>query len=206
MTDEQNKKIELLYKAIEDNQLTIRFLDTKLTITTFILGVYAAAIGAGLGDFSKYFWNMLCWQQTVFIGLLSIIGIGIIAEAILIIITVFPASNPVEHINLNSYSPCNMFYLAGMEMKLTDYLKISKKTKLTPSFDIINASYAAAVPDVIQNELICELMKVSFIRELKLKRVKLIKSLLLPLVVISPVLLALHFWGVSYYIKSCPLI
>lgn len=202
MNDEQNKKIELLYKAIEDSQLTNRFLDTKLTITTFVLGIYTAAVGSGLGDFSKYFWNLHCWQQAVFIVLLSIIGIVIIVEAVLIIITVFPASNPFEHVKMDGYSPINMFYLAGMDLKVADYLKISKKTKLKPSFDTLNSAYSAANLDVIQKELIFELMKVSFIRELKSKRIKFIKSLLISLVVIFPVLLFFHYWGLSFYIKN----
>ena len=51
----------------------------------------------------------------------------------------------------------------------------------------------------LEKELICELLKISYIRELKIRRMRNTKWLIAVSLILSLVLIVLHFIGISYY-------
>lgn len=186
------KKLEFLYKALEDAQSTIRFIDTKTSITTFAVGLIVAMITSGLADFSDYFWNMTCilqWLATV------ILFVAYLASALTIhtaIQVVYPKSNPSEHVQKSTQTK-ELFYLHRLD-------KLDGKIQIRPGFEQYLAEFNTIQnPEELQSILVYELLKVSYIRESKIADVKRMKRFLYVVLVALLPLMAIHFWGLSHY-------
>ncbi len=199
--DIQEKKIEFLYKSIEDAQQTIRFVDTKTSVTTFVVGLIAALLSSGLSDFADYFWNF-----TPFLQLVSIILILLITTLLGLTIhcaiqVVFPKTNPAEHV-IKTTPLKNIFYL--YETKL-----VNGVDKIMPVYEeYLKKVNSLANADDIVLELAYELQKVSYIRESKISKVKEMKRYLRIALIVLPLVLFMHYWGLSNYktkdVKNTP--
>jgi hypothetical protein len=189
----EEKKLEMLYKAIEDSQQTIRFLDTKASFSVVFIGIFAAMLGAGLPEFSKYFWNMCAHLQICFIAVLLIFIATIIFAVITAIRSVYPKSNPIVHIDGNVQA-LGLFYIDGATNP-NGKLKVSSNELKTK---VDSVTTIASLID----ELIIEVLKLAYIRECKLRYVQVIKKCIVLLIFVSLFLMFLHFLGESCYIPS----
>lgn len=195
------EKINFLYKAIECTQQNIRFTDTKVGMIFLLLGIYVSMIGSGLPNFAKYFPNMGACIQALFIIfiILFIIFVGITIFATIMI--VFPRSNPSEHIAIEDHNkPKGIFYIADLEVNWLDIFYNRKDMKIKRSFEQYQMDYNN-INDLknIESELIFELLKVSYIRELKIRRMQKTKWFIGTSLILSLALIILHFIGLSYY-------
>lgn len=195
------QKINFLYKAIEDCQQTIRFVDTKAGIIFLLFGIYVSMIGTGLPDFAKYFFRMGLYLEIFFSICLFLFFCLIVLILIAIITLIFPRSNPSEHIDISGYHYKGIFYISDMDnICFIDNLKDRKNIKIQTSVE----GYIEKLNKILdfknlEKELICELLKVSYIRELKIRRMQNTKWFIAVSLILSLFLIVLHFIGISYY-------
>lgn len=199
---ESNERLTFLYKAIEDTQQSVRFIDTKLSINSIVFSILIAFIGSGLADFSKYFWNMPGIYQSIFIG--AIIAF-VVSLGMIIIITlnvIYPRSSPSKHISME-YKPKKLFYLWDIKTSFEDSILDRKDVILKPSFEDYKIKFDEMCDShCLENELIYELLKVSFIREIKIRRIRYIRMWVIIALILSLILLYLHFSGLSCYMPK----
>ena len=169
-----DQKISFLYKAIDDAQAIIRMVDTK-----------AGAIIA----FWTIFLTIGKWNSTssdvllTFLNQLDVFSIVIVVLIILCIgnsiylalLTLLPMNAPSNNINDNMDDfPKDLFYIFGMEPKIEgSSLYFNMKTS---KLSVSTSEYAKKLNLLIDAESISkvlsyELLKVSFIRNMKLSRI-----------------------------------
>ena len=113
---------------------------------------------------------------------------------------IFSKSNPNKHIDIGHLNPKGLFYLGNLNAGWCGILSDAEKIKIAPSFNDYSAKFSEFTEvKNIEDELIYELLKVSYIREIKLRRTRyLIKAITVALV-LSLALLYLHYKGLSEY-------
>jgi hypothetical protein len=159
------QKLTFLYKIIDDNQATIRFLDTKAAF-----GI--ALLGAILG-------KVLDREQLIaFVNHGVLIFLMFIAFAVLIIIsavigfrTVFPTVNPKDNVSF----PDNLepkFFIA--KFKPNRFLRYLSSNKRFAMLETTHSGYCDALGQTSAEDLMkiaaAEVLKLSFIRQLKTDR------------------------------------
>ena len=176
-----DKKIEFLYAAIADAQELIRFIDTKTTvvigvITAFVVGLFScyANILVYACSFSCCFWVSLCF---VLVSLL--LSIWIILKIIK------PVNNPKDNIHLDSavnlplnfYIPSNKYSTAFFPFSNSRKSKLSENLK--NYIDKLNSISDADIANILTYEL----FKVSYIRNIKNDRFKILVWIVLILAI-----------------------
>jgi hypothetical protein len=113
---------------------------------------------------------------------------------------VYPQSNPSSHVKTRTPSK-NLFYISDVIFNWTEILfDFSGTPKMQQSFEhtVIKLNDVSSFEE-IRNELIFEHLKLSFIKELKLRRIQVMKSSLTLFLAILPLIVFLHYWGLSCY-------
>jgi hypothetical protein len=159
------QKLAFLYKIIDDNQATIRFLDTKAAFGIALLG---AIIGKVLDR----------EQLIAFVTHGILILLIFIAFAVLVIIsavigfrTVFPTVDPKDNVTF----PDNLepkFFIANFKPK--GFLRYFSSNKKFAMLATTHAAYCSALEKANAENLMkiaaAEVLKLSFIRQLKTDR------------------------------------
>ena len=197
--DLEKEKLTFLYKAIKDAQETIRLADEKTSIILLLLIIFISIMGTHIHDVTKYFWYMPAQVQAIFVAIAFLFIIVIVSTIILMIHVIFPKRNPVEHISMQ-YKPKGFFYLSDLNISWKDYFIFRKNLILKPSLEEYLQKYEA-IEDThtLQKELIYELLKVSFIREMKIRTIANLRMWIFSAIILSLILAWLHFIGLSYY-------
>lgn len=173
----ENRK-EFLYNAISDAQELIKFIDAKTTIVITILGAYAVTMFTAIDKIIEYSNEYSFWFWLI------LISFNILLVLCILIITriINPTNNPKENILLpTSHENKLSFFLTPNDYSKYKFYPFSnsKKNKLKLSYD----DYAKQISDsdeaVIINTLTLELLKVSFIRNIKNDRFKVLLRFLL---------------------------
>lgn len=179
ITKMEEQKINFLNGAIADAQELIRFIDTKTAIVVTIIGAYLIGtfsifdkIVAYCDKFSNLFWIIFL-----------IFAILLIFSIVLTTKIINPTNNPNENIKLGGATmPKIPFYLSQNEYKYRwkIFVKNDVSFKLAQNFK----SYKEKFKDInaidIIDSLNFELLKVSYIRNIKNDRFNaLIKVLIL---------------------------
>lgn len=158
-----SEKMEFLLKAIEEVQETNRFLDTKAGVVVVFESSLLIMVATSLMDQSVSDLITSIQKNTstgYFIFLLVFIGVYLAALIFHILHTlkvVFPQESPNQHVDVTDFAPRNLFYL----------YELNKKDIIQPSV-MEYAKKLKKMDDVdITNELIYELMKLSYIRKKK---------------------------------------
>ena len=167
---ENDKRIEYLYNAIRETQDLIKFTESKIAFITGLLSAYFALVLLTIENVIKY--------QIYFSWLLLIAFcltlISLIVCVWIIIRIIFPIKDPHHIIDaMPDDFPKIKFYLAPNKYKTIFYPFInSSRDRLTISF----GNYLSQIKNMDENELIkvlsFELMKISFIRNIKNDRLK----------------------------------
>lgn len=195
----QDAKLNFLYKAIEDAQQAIRFIDTKASILFLFFGIFVSMIGTGLPTYAKYYWHMPRSLQQLFVVMIVIFLFFVTVSIVLAIKVIFPRSNPSQHIKTASM-PKEIFYIYKLNSDWKDCFIDRNKTMLQTSFEDYFAKYKEMKDEFdIEKELIHELLKVSYIRELKIMRLRKAVMFGIGAIFISLILVYLHFHGLSYH-------
>lgn len=176
--NDTEKKLAFLYKIIDDNQATIRFLDTKAAFGIALLG---AIIGKVLDrEQLAAFLN-----HSIFISLISIVFVClIIVSAVLGFRTVFPTVNPAQ----NVLFPDNLepkFFIA--KFKPNGFLRYFSSNKKFAMLETTHAAYCDALGQANAENLVkiaaAEVLKLSFIRQLKTDRLNAFSNVLIVTVI-----------------------
>ncbi|TAF08110.1 MAG: hypothetical protein EAZ75_11570 [Flavobacteriia bacterium] len=163
------KKITFLTAAITDAQELIRFIDTKTAIVITILGAYIVAIFSVLDKIiSNYnLFSLMFWSLISCFSILLIFCVVITARII------NPTNNPTKNIALGNTSlPSLQFYLPTNNYNNIWYPFFnSEKFNLSNTFE----SYSSELKNKqIVKSLTFELLKISYIRNVKNDRFKIL--------------------------------
>jgi hypothetical protein len=163
--NDTEKKLAFMYKIIDDNQATIRFLDTKAAFGIALLG---AIIGKVLDreQLAAYL------NHGIVTLLISIVfACLIVVSAVLGFRTVFPTVNPAQNVSF----PDNLepkFFIA--KFKPNRFLRYFSSNKKFAMLETTHAAYCDALGQANAENLVkiagAEVLKLSFIRQLKTDR------------------------------------
>lgn len=186
-------KTDFLYKAIEDTRDTIRFIDTK---SAGLVVVVALVVGIDINFFEKFLdlfsTFSILFKSVIFTYFISIF-ISFIVILFLAIKTIQSQTNPEEHITLNNYESKKIFYLSDLHLQKGDYFFNRKGLKLFCSFNEIKTRLdSLKTSEDILNELIVIHLKLSFIKELKVRRLNLAFRLFYFFLIFSIVLILIY--------------
>jgi hypothetical protein len=165
--NERTQVLTFLYKIIDDNQATIRFLDTKAAFGIAILGAVANKLlepdqiraSSSHGAVVDILWVALI--------------LLVILSAFLGFRTIFPVINPAANVSLpDKLEP--KFFIS--EFGRRGILRLFSSHKRHSTLKTTHAEYSAAVEGATIGELqavtAAEVLKLSFIRQLKTDRLQ----------------------------------
>lgn len=188
-----NDKINFISLSIADIQSTIRAVDTKI-------GILIVFICFPLTNLSKIFSNIANTVTDKPVWFIYIIVAGFtvswICSIMVSIRAISAIDNPSTHI-INS-SDCNGSFYGGYLYSPSIIDAVFNRDRLKASKDVV--SQCELIPDdinIIEKELVFEQMKLIYIREIKLNRLK--WSLRFTFTWLSSGLL---LYLISHYIKS----
>ncbi len=171
-------KINFLNTAISDAQELIRFIDSKTTVIITILSAYILAFFASLEKIIEYSssYSFCFWLFLILFLILLIASIVITTRIIK------PSNNPIENVILGNLSNPNLkFFITPNDYGNDKFylFKNSKKFKLTENFETyLNGVNTFSNQDIIDS-LTFELIKVSYIRNIKNDRFNSLLTLLI---------------------------
>ena len=163
--EDRTYALTFLYKIIDDNQATIRFLDTKAAFGIAILG---AVVGKVLDKDQL----VACESHGLIVMVISVIfAMLVVTSAILGYKTVFPTINPAQNVSF----PDNLepkFFIS--ELSRRSVLRLFSSGKKFAMLKATHADYCAAVKEAtaekIESIAAAEVLKLSFIRQIKMDR------------------------------------
>lgn len=169
---ERDKQIEFLYSAISDVQELIQYTESKAGFVIGILTAYIAVVFVTLENIVKYSadWTNLFWTLYIILIALICLSIWIVARIII------PIKNPSQCMEITKDQiPEIEFYLApnSYESFLFPFFNLNK-FKLKRNFN----SYLKDITKIDEKDILkvltIELFKISFIRNLKSDRLKIL--------------------------------
>jgi len=206
-----DKKIELLYKSIEDNQNTIRFVDTKAAAVLLLIGIlftYLTTIYRKIKELIFYFYkndNMNIIGECIHVLLIIsffIIITFLFLSLYLAFLTLIAKNNPEKSINIDvKKNKMNIFYLSNIIPKINIINIFNNKNgffrlKESTSF-IMDVVKKSEEEDIVQY-LTFEILKLSYIREMKINRINfsllLLKLCFIIIFIFSLFVLIKDFW------------
>lgn len=169
------QQLTFLYKALDDNQSLIRFLDAK---AAFAVALLSAMIGRVLANLGAYFpWSEQShWRQLLVLAF----GVSATAAIILVSLIVFPTINPA--LNTSLLPPSGpLFFITQLSPKRWRriFSRSPKYSHLVQDHSDYFSQITAADNLLLLRIVSGEVLKVSYIRQIKADRVK---ALAVPLV------------------------
>lgn len=157
--------LAFLYKIIDDNQSTIRFLDTKAAF-----GI--AIIGAMAGKFLDQDQFRAVWRAGAATrGAAGIFVFFTIVGAVLAFKTVFPMVNPARNVTFPDDLHPQFFVSKFKNPKWFRLFSSSPRYAiLEETFSKYSDAVAVATPEAVEKILCAEVLKLSFIRQMKTDR------------------------------------
>ena len=169
-----NQQLSFLYKALDDNQNLIRFLDAK---TAFAVALLSAMIGNVLANLGDYFPRgaQPVWRQILVLAF----AFGAIWAVALVGLIVFPTTNPAANTRLLPNSQ-PQFFLAQLSPR--KWLRILSRS---PEYSRLAQEHSEYLDHVSRSSnrallqsVSAEVLKVSYIRQIKTDRLKALSILL----------------------------
>ena len=167
------QQLQFLYKSLDDNQNVIRFLDAKAAFAVALLSAMAGKILSGLSTYFPQNGQPL-WLLLLFYGFASTIVLG----TFIVFRIVFPTSNPSANCRPLA-GPAPPFFLCEMEPRrfgriFTSNPRFSQLAQDHESYlEQIRASDTVALVRVMSGEV----LKVSYIRQIKMDRLAVLARL-----------------------------
>jgi len=164
---ERSQSLEFLYKAVEDIQGTIRFLDTKAAFGIAILGAVVAQL------LDSHLLTEYRSHGVVLCVLVPLLTAAIALSAVAGFLTVFPLINPSEHV----WFPDNLeprFFIA--ELTPRSFWRLFSGRSRFCRLRMTHPEYCAALERAdsrhFESVMAAEVLKLSFIRQLKTDRLQ----------------------------------
>jgi hypothetical protein len=190
---ERVNQIEFLYKAIADVQELIKFTESKAAFVVGIITAFVAVLFVTFENVIKYYsyWSFIFWIFYVSLMILMICCIWIIAKIIM------PINNANECIQISKKDiPETEFYLAFNKYKTVFFPFFNSQDH---KLHIKYRPYYQKIKDLDDNAILkiltLELFKISFIRNYKSDRLK----ILIYFILITTIALILFY--IAYQIE-----
>lgn len=185
---ENEKKIEFLYNAISDAQDLIKYIESKTAIIIAILTGYIATFFFSIEIIIKYdeYWSWAFWICFLTFIISLSITLWIVGRL------VFPIRNPIANININSSQITNIqYYIANnlYDSKWAFLFFNSKKNKLEKDYSTYLTEIGSMSDEILIQSLSQELLKISYIRNIKNDRFRILVTFLIITTVFFIVLL-----------------
>lgn len=118
MDMDNEKRLEFIYKAIEDTTNTIRALDTKINYIFVAIGVVFALMGVVFQRVLDVYdlYKSVPWMSGTLLLLLIIYALATIISVWFGYKTLSPKDNPEEHVDFSDVSPSKLWYLVLIKM------------------------------------------------------------------------------------------
>lgn len=162
----KENKISNHWELINDSQESIRFLESKVGFMTILIGAMIASVVERLDMIFEKYISFSVIYKISFILLIFLILICFY----LIIKIIFPKQNPIENIP-EPYKSYNNIYLD----KITKEDKLEITNKYKEAFDSLK---------LFSNSLELEFLKLSYIRNLKNKYIKILTKVLIATIIV----------------------
>lgn len=199
---DDKSRLDFLYKAIDDAQNTIRFTDTKAgAVIGFWTLFLTLILRNGQSLYLKLFSQDSLVEQIMIMIFIIVLVCYFCISIWMAYLTLVPRINPKIHINVEGVNTENLFFLADTTPEIQGkYLYNNyENLKMKLSAKDYYSKFIGLDNEKIEKELIIELQKVSFIRNLKLSRTNLaITSVINSL--ITTLLLILYFIGKKIFL------
>jgi len=170
---DRSHTLTFLYKVIDDNQATIRFLDTKAAFGIAVLG---AMVGKLLDGEEL---AALAADGPLIHWCIVVLGLLITFAAFLGYKTIFPTVNPAQNVSF----PDNLepkFFISKFSRK--SFWRLFSSRKNLAMLEMSHSDYCAAVrsatAEKIESIAAAEVLKLSFIRQLKMDRLSALAKVL----------------------------
>ena len=166
MPEDRSHVLAFLYKIIDDSQATIRFLDTKAGFGIAVLGT---KVGKALLDHDEL--AGFGSRGLLVLSLAVVFGLIVIVAAVLGFKTVFPTVNPARNVSFpDDLEP--KFFIS--KMSCCRFLRLFSGDKKFAMLEETHARYCGALRDAtaekLESILAAEVLKLSFIRQMKTDR------------------------------------
>lgn len=164
-----DKRLEFLYKIHDDSQNLIRFLDAK---AAFAIAILAAMVNKILSNVGLYFpWGVEPhWRQMLVLGF----GLTALVASALVVLILFPITNPGRNTRLISSTDRPSFFLTQLDPKR--WLRIFSRSARFSRLAQDHSGYLSQVSTLTNAALLeivsGEVLKVSYIRQIKTDRLR----------------------------------
>ncbi|MFS0882205.1 DUF3307 domain-containing protein [Metabacillus niabensis] len=170
--NENKSKLDFLYKAIDDAQNTIRFTDTKagavIAFWTLVLNVLIRT----KDDWINLFGELSSNEKILIIIFIFLMLFYFLRSIWLSYMTLVPKLNPRKHIDINDFHAQDLFFISETHPEIKGkYLYGNyENLKLKNSAKDYHDKISKLDNNDIEKELVFELQKISFIRNIKISR------------------------------------
>lgn len=165
--EKEEMKINYLTAAIADAQELIRFTDNKAAIVITVLGAYVIGTYTTLDKIVGYWYMLPCALWFFLIIFLALLLMCVVITARII----RPTKMPISNINISDEDiPILNFYLAPNSYGMFWKFRNSSEHKLVTDYTTYYNHIDGADEDMIIKSLTVELMKVSYLRNIKIDR------------------------------------
>jgi hypothetical protein len=181
-----DKQLEFLYKVHEDSQNLIRFLDAK---AAFAVAILAAMVNKVLSSLGLYFpWSAQpYWRQILVLAF----GFTALIAALLVALILFPITNPALNARLIPAANEPTFFLTRLDPKkwLRFFFRGPHFSRLAQDHsDYLNQVKTLSNTTLLQ-VISGEVLKVSYIRQIKTDRLRAITIVLTTCAIIFALLM-----------------
>lgn len=173
---EYKEKLDLVYRAINSTQEIIRFSDTKAgTVIVLITALIAATISF-MDKYTRITQSLTSYPiaRTILLGGACIFLLCIISALFMALKSINPSRDTTSHVDLSDVKnvPAGLYYITGLtrEMKLGDYIREIPDLKLSVTMKQYYDKISATDLDGLMKTLIADLLRISYIKEKKMKR------------------------------------
>ncbi len=167
---DKKNQISYITFSITDTQQLIKNIYTKLTVVITIIGAFVFCLYTNLGKLMANFCEYSPYLKLTIISLIANIVICIWLTAKIL----FPTHNPTENITVEDKSPKLKFFHAEnryADKNLSSFFNL-ESNKLKTQFEKYASLVNMADDEELLDSLIFELLKLSYIRNIKTKRLK----------------------------------
>lgn len=168
---EKEQKISFLVTSITDTQEIIRFIENKTAIVVTIIGAFLVGLYGILENIISYYNKFPFYFWLLF----SMFIFFLVTSIFLTARVIFPAQDPIENIKFNEIEKPDLpFFISPNEYENERLLLLrnSKNHKLKLSYNEFKEVISSSNSNSIIESLSVELLKLSFIRNIKNDRFK----------------------------------
>jgi hypothetical protein len=168
MAEDESHTLTFLYKIVDDNQETIRFLDTKAGFGIAVLG---AIVGKVLFDQDQL--TAFKSHGPMVLALSVAFALVVVLSAFLGFKTVHPTINPAQNVSFpDDLEPKFFIY----KFSCCRFLRLFSNSKKFATLETTHTAYCAALrestPEKLESIVAAEVLKLSFIRQMKMDRLR----------------------------------